>query len=94
MNSSWRSSAIGASMLVVTLITSVLIPWLRGDGVDVGSFLGDPQVTSNISVVLMGLLGAGLGFVTRDNKVTSEEALKDPQASAKAKAELKAAGIE
>ena len=80
-------------MLAVAIINGILVPWLRGDGVDVGWILGNQEILNQVSTVLMGLLGGLLGLVARDNKVTSEQALGDSNASAKAAEELRKAGI-
>lgn len=75
LKASWKTTALGGAMLAVTLITNVLVPWLRGDGVDVGGVLANPELINHISNLLMGLLGGLIGVVARDNTVTSEQAL-------------------
>lgn len=88
MAASWKTTAAGVGAALTALGGfAAEISRLSGDNFDIISLL--PLAVPAIGVILNAI---GLIFA-RDNNVTSERALADPNASAKASAELRAAGI-
>lgn len=88
MSASWKTTVAGASAILLTL---------GGVADQVARIPGDTvqwsQIIPLLIVALATVANAIGNMLARDNNVTSEQALSDPNASAKAAAELRSAGI-
>lgn len=88
MAASWKTTAAGVGAILVA-VGGVATELSRqpGESFDFLSLL--PMLAPTVAVIINAIGN----IFARDNNVTSERALADPNASAKASAELRAAGI-